>query len=182
MLSQTGPIGEFNDPGSLFSPERSKAECLWFNYGSISYNFPTSYLHNREVSEISFTFEICSETPYFNNNWPSDITVSVNSFELLTFTSPGDFGGKRGKYTPEFWPVISTQFGLLKKIRINSNGVFLDEVLINDSITFDKLNLLSENSIEFSLAVKKDAVHCGGMNLFGANFGNYPQHIIMGIR
>lgn len=182
MLSKEGPIGEFDDPGVLFSPERSNAECIWFSSGHITYNFPTFHLRNGDYSELSFSCELCSEAPHFNNKWLSDITFSVNGTELLTYTSPGDFGGKRGTFTPKFWPITSTQFGLLVTISITKQGTFLNNTLVNPNVTFDTLMLLEKNFLEFTLAVKKDAVHCGGINLFGANFGNYPQHIIMKIR
>ena len=182
MLGKEGPIGEFDDPGIMFSPDRNKAECLWFSSGYVSYNFPVSHLRRRKSHEISFSFELCSEAPYYNNNWPSDATVSVNGTELFTFTLPGDFGGRKGKYTPDFWPITSTQFGILHNIRINNNGVFLGNDLVNNNVTFDSLNLQNKDYIEFTLSVKEDAVHCGGINLFGANFGDYPQHIIMSIQ
>lgn len=182
MLGKEGPIGEMDDPEILYSPERAHAECIWFTSGYITYNFPMSHIRQINTSELSFTFELCSEAPYHNNMWPSDITISVNKIELLTYTSPGDFGGRRGKYTPNYWPLTSTQYGLLKKITINEKGVFLDNKLVNTNITFKDLNLLKNQSIEFKLEVKKDAKHCGGINLFGANFGDFPQHIIMKIR
>ena len=182
ILGSKGPIGSFDIPEMLYSPERIGAECIWFNDGYISYNFPISPLHQIQANELSFSFELCSEAPYYNNKWPSDITISVNKTELLTFTSPGDFGGRRGKYTPGFWPITSTQFGLLKKVTINKQGIYLDDDLVNSEITFDSLNLFESNCIEFTLSIKKDAIHKGGINLFGANFGDYPQHIILSIR
>ena len=33
--------------------------------------------------------EVSSEFPFSNNNWPSDITFSLNGVELGTWTSPG---------------------------------------------------------------------------------------------
>ena len=94
MNGKEAPLGRFDNPSTFFAPERVNAECLWFDGGFISYNFPTNH---RIVapSSISFSFEICSETIYYNNNWPSDITVSVNNVEVATFTSSGDFGGRR---------------------------------------------------------------------------------------
>ncbi len=182
MLSSDGPIGEFDDPRVFFTPERINAQCLWFNMGSISYNFPTTVLSHKSRSEISFTFEICSETSYFNNNWPSDITVSVNKTEIVTFTSPGDFGGRRGKFTPKFWPITSTQFGIMKKLTINGNGAYLDNALVNPAVNFDSLDLYKGHTIQLTLNIKEDAKHRGGMNLFGAGFGDFPQHIIMSVR
>ena len=106
----------------------------------------------------------------------------VNNIELLTFTSPGDFGGRRGKYTPEFWPISSTQFGLLTNIKINRHGVFLNDKLHNKEITFNDLNLLSGSAIQLTIGIKENAIHKGGINLFGKNFGDFPQAIIMNMK
>lgn len=182
MLSEQGSIGELNDPRVFFTPERAKAECLWFQSGSISYNFPTNLLSQHPFSEISFSFEICSEAPYYNNDWPSDITLSINQQEIVTFTSQGDFGGRRGKYTPAFWPITSTQFGLLRTLTVAANGAYLDNKPVNDAVTFDSLRLLDGNAICFTIAIKEDARHRGGINLFGKHFGDYPQHILMRLR
>ena len=182
MLSKEGPIGEFDDPRMLFSPERVNAECLWFSTGHISYNFPTNILLSRSFSEITFSFECCSEAPYYNNDWPSDITLSINGKEIVTFTSPGDFGGRRGKFTPQYWPITSTQFGTMTRLTITETGTYLNNKLMTTDITFSSLNLTAGNAIQFTISVKEDAVNQGGINIFGANFGNYPQHIIMTIR
>ncbi len=182
MTGKDDNIEYFDDPSVFFSPERRKAECLWFNTGFITYSFPTTALSRRACSEISFSFEVCSETSYYNNVWPSDITVFINGKEIVTFTSPGDFGGRRGKYTPERWAITSTQFGLLKKVTVNGQGVFVDNRLENKKITFADLGLYDAPAIEFRIGVKDDAVHRGGINLFGKDFGDYPQSIIMTLK
>ena len=182
MLSREAPIGRFDDPDIFFSPARSGAECLWFESGFIGYDFPSDVLRHRKCRELVFSFEICSETFYYNNNWKSDITVTVNGIELVTFTSPGDFGGRRGKYTPEYWAITSTQFGLLKKIAINEQGVFVDYILIHDRVKIGDLKLQKGKSVQLKIGVKEDAEHRGGINLFGRNFGDYPQAIVMTVR
>lgn len=181
MTGKDGNLGAFDDPSTFFLPERVNAECIWFDSGFISYNFPKSS-DGRDISEITFSFEICSETVYYNNNWPSDITVSVNDVEITTFTSPGDFGGRRGHYTPEYWPVTSTQFGILKTISVNADGLFIDKTLVNSHITVSDLKLAVGNAIKLTIGIKEDAVHRGGLNLFGKNFGDYQQSIIMIIK
>jgi len=180
MITAEKQFAPFDEPSNFFLPERVNAECLWFDKGFISYNFPSPPVDELSLmSEVSFSFEICSETSCYNNNWPSDITVYVNKIELLTFTSPGDFGGRRGKYTPEFWPLTSTQFGLLKNITIDNEGVFLDGKLVNKNVTFDDLQLSTGSAIQLTIGIKDDAVHKGGINLFGKNFGDFPQGIKM---
>lgn len=182
MTGKTGSLGAFDDPGIFFEPTRTDAECIWFDTGFISYNFPTSPLKHHRCTEISFSFEACSETVYYNNNWPSDITVSVNGVEVTTFTSPGDFGGRRGKFTPEYWPITSTQFGLLKKITVNGQGVFVDNAMVSSKVTFDDLKLYEGSAVILSIGVREDAKHRGGINLFGKNFGDFPQAIVMSVK
>lgn len=181
MNGKDAPIGKVDKPSEFFMPDRIFAEQLWFDKGFISYNFP-SPMEKGNFSKIEFSFEICSETVYYNNNWPSDITISVNDIEILTFTSPGDFGGRRGKLTPEFWAITSTQFGILKKIQINSEGAYLDNKIVNKKIKFDDLKLFDGSAIKLTIGIKNDAVHKGGINLFGKNFGDYPQAIVMKIQ
>lgn len=53
---------------------------------------------------------------------------------------------------------------------------------MNAAVTFDSLRLLDGNAICFTIAVKEDARHRGGINLFGKHFGDYPQHILMRLR
>ena len=180
MLGIDKQLAPFDKPSNFFIPERINAECLWFDKGFISYNFPTADIEQlKDLSEISFSFEICSETHCYNNNWPSDITVYINKVEVCTFTSPGDFGGRRGKYTPEYWPITSTQFGLLKRVSVNKTGIYLDNQLIDKRNLFDDLHLFDGSAIQLTIGIKDDATHKGGINLFGKNFGDFPQGIKM---
>ncbi|MBO4573047.1 MAG: transcriptional regulator [Clostridia bacterium] len=181
MNGKDAQIGKYDDKRSFFLPERINAELLWFEEGFITYNFATPP-EDLGYSSVSFSFEICSETVYFNNNWPSDITLYVNDIEILTFTSPGDFGGRRGTYTPDYWPLTSTQYGLLKKIIVNDFGVYFDGKLVSRSITFDDLHVFDHVAVKFTIGIKPDAKHKGGINLFGKNFGDYNQAIVMKIR
>lgn len=180
MLSNTGELMQFDDPSIFFMPQRTEAECLWFGEGFISYNFPALQT-NFNPTEISFSLELCSETAFFNENWPSDITIYINKVEICTFTSPGDFGGRKGKYTPDFWPIVSTQYGLLKTFSANKKGIFIDNIIVTPNVTIDDLHIDDGSAIQFTIEIKKDAVHKGGINLFGKHFGDYPQAIIMKI-
>lgn len=182
MTGETKNIVEFDNPDAFFAPERAKAECLWFDTGFVTYSFPAQFAHNNPVSELSFSLEICSETNYYNDQWPSDVTVSVNGVEVAIITTPGDFGGRRGRYTPKHWPVGSTQYGVLKTVTINEEGVFVDDSRIQTAVTISSLGIKKSNSIRFTLQVKKDARYRGGINVFGKNFGDYPQAIVMKMR
>ena len=175
-------LGTFDDVKLFYTPTRALAECLWFKSGFISYLFPSPPLAEKtERHRISFSLEICSDTIYYNNDWLSDITVKINGAEVITFTSPGNFGGKRGKYTPQYWPVNCSQFGQLKKISIDADGVYLDNVFQHKKLTFADLHLFDDEYIKFEIGVDRNAVHCGGMSLFGKNFGDFDQAIIMKI-
>ena len=181
MVSKDDIIGIVDNVSSFYLPQRANAERLWFQQGQLEYNFPFPTLKKR-ISEISFSFEVCSETVQFNNDWPSDITVCINDIEVTTFTSPGDFGGRQGKLTPKHWHVTSTQFGLLKTITVNEKGVFVDQQQVSSRINIQNLPFDKENSIKFSIGIKEDATHKGGINLFGKNYGDYPQAIVLSLR
>lgn len=181
MVSKDALIGIIDDPRTFYLPERSQAEKLWFSEGSITYLFPLKTFR-KKYSEMSFSFEICSETACYNLDWPSDITVTINDEELTTFTTIGDFGGRRGKFTSPNWALTSTQYGVLKNITINENGVYVDNALVRSDVTFNDLYYKNNLCLKFTLAVKPDATHRGGMNLFGKKFGDYQQAIIMTLK
>lgn len=172
-------IGEYDEISTFYLPNRHKAELLWFSDGDITYKFPNTIKDPSNVNSIEFSLEICSETLYSRNDWPSDITFWINDKEITTWTSPGDFGGRRGKYTPDYWFINSTQYGILKNIKIDKSGIYLDNNLISNNLTLDDIDLMNSNSIDFKIGIKPDAVHKGGINIFGKNFGDHDQAIIM---
>ena len=101
---------------------------------------------------------------------------------MVTTTLPGDFGGRRGKFSPIYWSINSTQYGILKNIEINEKGVYENNVLVSTDIKFDDLNLYAGNAVQLRLEIKEDAVHRGGINIFGKNFGDYNQAIVMTVK
>ena len=122
--------------------------------------------------------ELSSEVPGTAANWPSDITVSVNHIDIGTWTSPGDFGDKRGVYTPAWWKLKGSQYGMLKSWRVTSDGTYVDGVKISP-VSLKDLDLGNHKSIRLRIGVRDDARHPGGVNIFGRGFGNYDQDIVM---
>lgn len=169
-----------DDPSNFFTPSRINAEVLWFRRGFVEYKFPKMNVEENKIliQGLEFSMEICSEAPGVNNDFPSDITFYVNDKELATWTSPGDFGDVRGKLNPPWWPDHHTQYGLLKSIKIDRIGTYLDEQLLTN-ITLKDLQLDNSNYISLKIAVKNDANNKGGVTLLGKHFGNIPQDIIM---
>lgn len=168
----------FND-GNVFVADRRNAQLLWCASGHVEYTFPALFGEKRRIQEISFSLEICSETINYRNDWKSDISFSLNGTELITFTSPGDFGGRRGVNNPSWWPNNSTQYGQLKTVTINSNGIYLDGVLKNGLININSLNVGDEKKLLFRVENKPDSFYKGGFNIFGKGFGDYNQDIVM---
>lgn len=58
----------------------------------------------------------------------------------------------------------------------------MDNVLAGKEITFDDLDLYGSDFVELRIGIKNDAAHKGGINLFGKNFGDYPQAIVMTVK
>ncbi len=69
------------------------------------------------------------------------------------------------------------QYGLLKTIRIDTAGTFIDEERMSDVILADLK--LDEPFWTLRFAVDEHAVHVGGLTLYGAGFGNHDQDIII---
>lgn len=169
-------VGEFDEPRYLLAPERVNAKILWFSKGYIEYKVPNFLLSSQNPKELEISMEISSEAPFTNENWPSDITFFLNNVHLGTWTSPGDYGDRLGKYTPEWWPKVVNQYGLLKFIRVTKNGTFIDGNKISDT-TIDEV-FIREKQWTFRIAVLDEAQHIGGVTIFGTGFGNYNQDIL----
>ncbi len=164
--------------GKLYARERYEASLFWTLSGYVVYAFPNDFSH-KHLTEITISLEICSETYYYDENYKSDITFWINGFELCTYTCPGDFGKRRGMLNPEWWPDTSTQHGELKVLKINDQGVFLDEELVNPRIRITDLALDQGDRMLFKLGNKDNAQYPGGFNLFGRGFGDYDQDIVL---
>ena len=181
IVDENGAIGAYDSENTFYSPLRSQAQLIWFSKGYLEYRFPNILNFLLKIDEISFSMEICSEAKGFLEDWPSDITLSINDNEIGTYTSPGDFGLRRGKLTPPVWANGSTQYGLLKTFSVRDNGCFLDGQLLNSFVTLNDLKLSEYPYISLKIEVKEDAKHVGGINIFGPKFGDYPQGIVMNI-
>ena len=162
----------------IFSPERIGAYILWCDSGWVEYDFPCDFFSDHFVQEISFSLEICSEAPFYRNDWKSDVSFFINGKELATYTCPADFGGRRGRLNPSWWSDDFTQYGQLIKISVTANGCYLNGVKSSDTSLYDLFSK-STNRFRFRIENKETATHRGGFNLFSKHFGEYEQDIIM---
>jgi predicted transcriptional regulator len=172
-------IGQYDDPRSFLDPERVNAHVLWFTKGFIEYKIPNYIKQSEHIREIEISLEISSEAPRINENWPSDISFSLNGKELGCWTSPGDYGLSRGRFTPEWWHEDVNQYGLLKRLKVAADGTYMDEERISDvglgGIEVDR------NQWTLRMGVSDAGKRAGGLTLFGRGFGNYDQDIVFRI-
>jgi predicted transcriptional regulator len=179
LCSPEGIIGYLDVPDSFLNPDRMKAGLLWFERGWVEYKFPNNGLYKeRPIRKLEISAELSSETPGTDRNWLSDITLWINSVEIGHWTSPGDYGDKRGKLTPEWWKLEGSQYGLLKNWIVSDEGSFVDGVRISE-VRLADLALAEHHSIKVRIGVKDGAEHVGGLNVFGRGFGNYDQAIAL---
>lgn len=162
-----------------FDEKRMDANLIWSFGGDLTYTFSNEFATKKNaISKLDFSFEICSETTCFRNDWKSDIFIAVNGVEIAHYLSPGDFGGTKGKYTPDWWPANMTQFGNLVMLSITEEGTFLNNKPAS-SFTLKDLRLSEERGVKLRIYNKPDSTYYGGMNLFGKGSGNYNQDIVM---
>ncbi|MGM0882022.1 MAG: ArsR/SmtB family transcription factor [Bacillota bacterium] len=169
-------IGEFDNPRYFADPERINAGIVWLTKGFLEYRIPNYLKRNQHFKELQFIMELSSEAPGYNNDYPSDIVFSVNNIMLGVWTSPGDFGGEKGTNNPDWWPPHLNQYGLLKLLRINESGTFIDGCLIS-KVTINDLKLHEHMDIKFKIGVSETG-QAGGLTIYGQNFGNYKQDLI----
>jgi predicted transcriptional regulator len=171
-------IGYLDEPQSFLLPERASAQLLWMSSGFVEYLFANTLPTSYEITRIEISMEICSEAPDYENDHPSDITLWVNGAEVGTWLSPGDFGGKRGRLNPYWWGDKHTQFGSLKVWSITPEGSYIDGLAVSD-VTIKDAMVAPQQPISVRIGNKPDADHVGGFNLFGREFGNYRQDLIV---
>lgn len=175
LATSTDFIGPVDEPKYFMDPNRMNAQILWFTEGFVEYKTPNFLASDEKLEVLEISLEICSEFPFSNNVWPSDITFSLNDIELGYWTSPGDFADTRGKYTPEWWPGNINQYGLLKTIRITKHGTYMEGEPLSDVTISDFQAHL--DTWTFRVEVKEDARNVGGVTIFGKGFGNHNQDI-----
>ncbi|WP_019206565.1 ArsR/SmtB family transcription factor [Limosilactobacillus ingluviei] len=177
MADQTGYIGKVDEPAYFIDPRRFNAGMIWWNNGYLEYQVPNHLTQQDTLQMIDIIAELGSEFPFSNNNWPSDITVSVNGTELGYWTSPGDFSDVRGKYTPNWVPNNVNQYGLQKIFRITDHGTYLDGKPWSD-VCLQDLEFIPDRFI-LRFEIKSIATNNGGCTIFGKGFGNYNQDLRM---
>lgn len=179
MCTSNKIVGNLDTPESFLEPERISAGLLWFEKGFVKYQFPNnSYNMNKSVKKLEIIAELSSEIPGTDPKWLSDIVLMINGKNVGTWTSPGDFGDKRGKYTPDWWKLEGSQYGLLKTWTITEQGSFIDDIMISH-LTLNDIELSKHHSIKVAFAVSENAENVGGINIFGKGFGNYNNDIIL---
>lgn len=124
--------------------------------------------------------EICSEAPGYKEDWKSDITMWINGVECATWRCQGDFGSRRGRFTPKVWPNGATQYGQLVKWEIKEDGCYIDGKPVS-GVKIADISFWENAFISMAIGNKADAKYEGGFNLFGKTFGDYAQDIVMEI-
>jgi predicted transcriptional regulator len=179
LCSTSRIIGLLDVPDLFLDPARVQAGLIWFGRGYVEYKFPNNAkLLNATVSAIEFQLELSSEVPGTNTDWPSDISLWVNTVKIGTWTSPGDYGDQRGLLTPRWWKLEGSQYGVLTNWRVDAGGTWMGEERISP-VTLADLKLAEHHSVRLRIGIEDGAAHPGGVNIFGRGFGNHNQDIVM---
>lgn len=170
-------IGAMDDVKAFTFPEHFDAGILWFASGYVEYGLPNHLQPGQRLKELQLSFEISSECPGFNEDYPSDIHFFINGIGLGIWVSPGDYGARRGYISPSWWSPSLNQYGLLKTLVINDEGTFMDGGQKLSDITVHDLHIDYNSLISFRIEVPRATTNCGGCTLFGETFGDYNQAI-----
>lgn len=169
-------IGALDDEIVFLDPTRTEAQLVWFSSGYLEYVIPIGQSDKR-IKKLTISLEMASEYPGYRTNWPSEITFTINRTDIGKWICPGNFGGRQGRYTPAWWPIYRSQYGLLKTITVDDTGSYIDEERMSD-VTIDDLGL-SGSRFYIRFSAEKDANPSGGLTIFGKAFGDYNQDIVI---
>lgn len=170
-------IGALDDVKAFTFPEHFDADILWFASGYVEYGLPNHLQPGQQLRELQISFEISSECPGYNEDYPSDIHFFINGIPLGVWVSPGDYGARRGYMSPSWWSPSLNQYGLLKTLIINEKGTFIDGGQKLSELTIEALHIDYNSLISFRIEVPRDTPNCGGCTLFGEHFGDYNQSV-----
>lgn len=172
-------IGALDVPDFFLDPDRMSAALVWFGRGWVEYKFPNNAkVLGAAPAALEFSLELSSEVPGTNTNWPSDISLWVNDLKLGTWTSPGDYGDKRGRFTPGWWKLHGSQYGVLTTWRVTGRDTTVNGRRVS-AVKLKDLGLDRHHSIRLRVGIDGGARHPGGVNIFGRGFGNHDQDIVM---
>ncbi|MBB3594002.1 putative transcriptional regulator [Rhizobium sp. BK529] len=181
LCSVNNVIGMLDVQEVFLDPQRMQAALLWFTRGYVEYKFPNNAkVSGKKIRKVEFSAELSSETPATNANWPSDISIWVNGIKAGHWTSPGDYGDRRGMYSPAWWKLSGSQYGKLKTWTIDETGTWIDGAMVSTQ-TIASLGIADHHSIRFRIGIDEKADNPGGMNLFGKGFGDFDQDLVMSI-
>lgn len=173
IADQYQVIHAYDDPRSFFDARRFDAQLVWFTKGYIEYTIPNYVTPPQIMVSLEIIAELSSEYPNYRDDWQSDIDIYLNGEYVCMWTSPGDYGKKRGKLTPVWW--TSNQYGLLKSFRISTEGIFIDEELVSDKTLADFH--VDRGLLQVRFAVSEQNRRAGGLTIYGKMFGNHAQDI-----
>lgn len=169
-------LGHEDQPASFYLPARTNAQVMWSSSGYVEYRFP--HASPRQPKQMSLSMELCSEAPNYREDWKSDLTLWINGVDCATWTCPGDFGARRGRLNPSWWPNGNTQYGLLTTWTISEEGTTINGQM-GSARTLAELGLNGSPYIPIRIGNKPDAQYVGGFNIFGDRFGDHAQNIVL---
>ena len=177
LASVSGPIGTYNDARAFYLPERIHAQVLWALRGQLEYRFSFLPLAETELEYLEFSFEACSQAS-FGENWASGLELEVNGKDLGKTVCYCQARGRRGLLNPKWWPDVATQHGTLFRWQVTEKETSLDGKKTS-AVTLKDLKLDQGDYISVKIIMPQNGHYAGGVNLFGSQFGDYPQGIAM---
>ena len=180
IASEKGYLVPDDRPETFYLPVRVGAQIIWSTSGYVEYQYPCMVPKGATITRAALSFEVCSETYNYNEDWPSDITVWIDGHECATWRCPGDYGARRGRLNPEWWSSGCTQYGKLMIVEISEKGCMLNSAFARD-LPINAFSFDDAKPIIVRIGNKPDAEHIGGFNLFGKRMGDFEQDIVLSL-
>lgn len=178
LFDRNGMIGTKDAEHVFYYPQRLNAGMVWSSSGYLEYKFANGVPRHQQPKKLSISMELCSEAPGYREDYKSDITLWINGCDCGTWTSPGDFGSRRGRLNPPSLKNGRTQYGMQVLWEVSAAGCFVNGEKAGTT-AIRQLCLSDQSYIAVRVGNKPNALHLGGFNLFGKGFGDYDQDILL---
>ncbi|MCP4179359.1 MAG: ArsR family transcriptional regulator [bacterium] len=180
LASAKALIGLHDDPRYFSHPDHYLASIIWYTDGWVDYVIPSYMLDYKPITSIEVSLELCSEYPFFRDNYKSDIFFIMNGINIGMWTAPGNYGDRRGKYNPPWW-TMGSEYGFKVTIIIDKHGTHINNQQIS-SINLEDLDIKICKDLLFRISSPADSANPGGVTIFGKGFGDYNQDIEVKIK
>jgi predicted transcriptional regulator len=181
LASQSGILASQEDSSRFFHPDRMEADLLFMRDGEVQYLFPYNLPVEQRILRLELSVEACGEVA--RPPVPHWVILSINNLVFDAVPLPMRASGQESHHMPAWFPHELPAAGYLLNWRLSHHqALFNDRKAGKFNLSDLELRLMRPIQVGLRvLAMDETGQMCGGMALYGRNFGRFDQDLRMRI-